>query len=199
MVSLPISGQKALKIHGLEIGYDKVLLPKITFEVKSGEKVVITGFNGIGKSTLLKTLMGRIPSISGNFKFADYVSLAYFEQDLIWTNPESTPLEIISQKFSKLSNKDVRKELARCGVMAKNVTQKISTLSGGEQSKVKLCILANTKSNFLILDEPTNHLDADAKNVLKDQLLNWNGNLILVSHEANFYSDLADKIINLKS
>ena len=199
LVSLPISGQKALKIHGLEIGYDKVLLPKITFEVKSGEKVVITGFNGIGKSTLLKTLMGRIPSISGNFKFADYVSLAYFEQDLIWTNPESTPLEIISQKFSKLSNKDVRKELARCGVMAKNVTQKISTLSGGEQSKVKLCILANTKSNFLILDEPTNHLDADAKNVLKQQLLNWNGNLILVSHEANFYSDLADKIINLKS
>lgn len=199
LVSLPISGQKALKIHGLEIGYDKVLLPKISFEVKSGEKVVITGFNGIGKSTLLKTLMGRIPSISGNFKFADYVKLAYFEQDLIWTNPESTPLEIISQKFSKFSNKDVRKELARCGVMAKNVTQKINTLSGGEQSKVKLCILANTKSNFLILDEPTNHLDADAKNVLKEQLLNWNGNLILVSHEANFYSDLADKIINLKS
>lgn len=199
LVSLPISGQKALKIHGLEIGYDKVLLPEISFEVKSGEKVVITGFNGIGKSTLLKTLMGRIPSISGNFKFADYVKLAYFEQDLIWTNLESTPLEIISQKFPKFSNKDVRKELARCSVMAKNVTQKISTLSGGEQSKVKLCILANTKSNFLILDEPTNHLDADAKNVLKEQLLNWNGNLILVSHEANFYSDLADKIINLKS
>ncbi len=199
LTSLPISGQKALKVHGLEIGYNKVLLPKITFEVKSGEKVVITGFNGIGKSTLLKTLIGQIPAISGNFKFSDYVKLAYFEQDLVWKNGDLTPLDVILQSFPKFSNKDARKQLARCGVMAKNISQKIGTLSGGEQSKVKLCILANTKSNFLILDEPTNHLDADAKAVLKEQLLNWQGSLILVSHEAGFYMDLADKIINLKS
>lgn len=199
LTSLPIAGQKALKVHSLEIGYEKVLLPKITFEVKSGEKVVITGFNGIGKSTLLKTLMGQISCISGNFKFADYVKLAYFEQDLVWKNLSLTPLEIILQKFPKFSDRDARKELARCGVMAKNVTQRISTLSGGEQAKVKLCILINTKSNFLILDEPTNHLDVDAKNMLKEQLLNWTGNLILVSHEADFYSGLADKIINLKN
>ncbi len=156
-------GQKALKIHSLEIESDNVLLPKLTFEVKSSEKVVTTGFNGIGKSTLLKTLMGRFSSISENFKFADYVRLAYFEQNLIWANPESTPLKIVLEKFPKFSNKDVHKELARCGVMAKDVTQKINMLSGGERLKVKLCILANTKSNFLILDEPTNHLDADAK------------------------------------
>lgn len=199
LTSLPISAQKPLKVHSLEIGYDKVLLPKITFEVKSGEKVVITGFNGIGKSTMLKTLMGQIPAISGNFKFADYVKLAYFEQDLVWRDPELTPLEVVLQKFPKFSDRDARRQLARCGVMAKNVTQRIGTLSGGEQAKVKLCILINTKSNFLILDEPTNHLDADAKKALKKQLLNWGGSLILVSHEADFYSSLADKIINLKS
>ncbi|MDO4200113.1 MAG: ABC-F family ATP-binding cassette domain-containing protein [Clostridia bacterium] len=199
LVSLPISHQKALKVHSLEIGYDKVLLPKISFEVKMAEKVVITGFNGIGKSTLIKTLMKKIPAISGTFKFADYVKIAYFDQDLSWKDPNMTPLEIISEKFPKMSITEVRKKLAACSVMAKNVTQKISTLSGGEQAKVKLCILANTKSNFLILDEPTNHLDAQTKDVLKQQLLEWEGNLILVSHEANFYKEIADKIINLKN
>ncbi len=198
LVSLPISNPKALKVHGLEIGYDRVLLPKINFEIKSGEKIVITGFNGIGKSTLLKTLTGQIPEIAGNFKFADYVKIGYFEQNLEWENPNLTPLEIISEKFPQWPQREVRKSLAQCGVMAKNVLQKISTLSGGEQSKVKLCILANKASNFLILDEPTNHLDGDSKEVLRRQLLKWKGNLILVSHEAGFYDGLADKIINLR-
>ena len=199
LISLPISSHKALKVNNLEIGYDKVLLPKITFEVKSGEKVVITGFNGVGKSTLLKTLMGQIPSISGNFKFNDYVKPAYFKQDLIWDDMSLTPLEIVLKEFPKMSDREARKELAKCGVMAKNVSQKISTLSGGEQTKVKLCILINTKSNFLILDEPTNHLDIDSKEVLKKQLLDWKGSLILVSHEAAFYKGIADKIINLRN
>ena len=199
LISLPISNQKALKIHNLEIGYDKALLPKITFEVKSGEKIVITGFNGIGKSTLLKTLIGEVPVISGAFNFADYVKIGYFEQNLSWGKPDLTPLEIISARFPKWSQQKVRKNLAQCGVMAKNVMQKISTLSGGEQSKVKLCILANTESNFLILDEPTNHLDADSKEVLRQQLLKWGGSLILVSHETNFYGGLADKVINLNN
>ena len=198
LVSLPISHQKALKVHALEIGYDKALLPKISFEIKMGEKVVITGFNGVGKSTLIKTLMKKIPAISGTFKFADYVKTAYFDQELSWENANVTPLEIIAEKFPKMSVTEVRKKLAACAVMAKNVTQKISTLSGGEQSKVKLCILVNTKSNFLILDEPTNHLDVQTKTVLKEQLLQWNGNLILVSHESDFYEEIADKIINLK-
>lgn len=198
LISLPISHQKALKVHSLEIGYDKALLPKISFEVKMGEKVVITGFNGIGKSTLIKTLIKKIPAISGTFKFADYVKIAYFDQELSWQNPDLTPLEIIAERFPKFSVTEVRKKLASCGVMAKNVTQKISTLSGGEQSKVKLCMLINTQSNFLILDEPTNHLDAQTKDVLKEELLKWEGNLILVSHEPGFYEGIADKIINLK-
>jgi ATPase subunit of ABC transporter with duplicated ATPase domains len=197
LISFSISNQKALKVHNLEIGYDKILLPKITFEVKSGEKVVITGFNGIGKSTLLKTLIGKIPAIAGNFKFADYVKLSYFEQNLAWENGVETPLEIVLAKFPEFSQREARKNLAQCGIMSKNVLQKISTLSGGEQSKVKLCILANMKSNFLVLDEPTNHLDADSKEVLHEQLLKWKGNLILVSHEVSFYKNLTDKVISL--
>lgn len=198
LISFPISNAKALKVHGLEIGYEKVLLPKINFEVKAGEKIVITGFNGIGKSTLLKTLTGEISAIHGTFKFADYVKIGYFEQNLAWENSNLTPFEIVSEKFPKFSQKEVRKHLAQCGVTTKNTLQKIGTLSGGEQSKVKLCILTNTRSNFLILDEPTNHLDVDSKKVLLEQLLKWQGNLILVSHEAGFYDSLADKIINLK-
>lgn len=196
--SLPLPNQTlALSLNQLEIGYDKPLIHKMTFEVKSSEKVVITGFNGIGKSTLLKTLINKIPPISGDFHFADYINVAYFEQDLIWQNPNLSPLQLVSEYFPQWSNRDARKNLAQCGVLAKNVMQKISTLSGGEQSKVKLCILAHTKANFLILDEPTNHLDSDSKDVLRQQLLEWKGNLILVSHEASFYSDLADKIISL--
>ena len=199
LTSLPISSQKALKVHQLEIGYDKALLPKLNFEIKSGEKVVITGFNGIGKSTLLKTLTGEIPCVSGNFKFSEYVKFAYFKQDLIWDNFSLTPLEILLWNFPKFSDGDARKELAKCGIAAKNVNRKISTLSGGEQTKVKLCILINTKANFLILDEPTNHLDIVSKEVLKKQLIGWKGSFILVSHEVNFYNGLANKIINLKT
>lgn len=198
LVSLPISHQKALKVHGLEIGYEKALLPKISFEVKMGEKVAITGFNGIGKSTLIKTLIGQIPAISGKFKFADYVKLAYYEQDLIWENQDDTPIDIITEHFPDMTIAQARKALARCGINSKNALQKIKSLSGGEQSKVKLCILVNTKSNFLILDEPTNHLDKETKNVLKEQLINWGGNLILVSHERDFYEDIVVKCINLQ-
>lgn len=198
LVSLPISHQKALKVHGLEIGYEKALLPKISFEVKMGEKIAITGFNGIGKSTLIKTLVGKIPPISGTFKFADYVKIAYYEQDLVWKNQNDTPIDIITEHFPDMTIAQARKALARCAVDSKNALQKVKSLSGGEQSKVKLCILVNTKSNFLILDEPTNHLDKETKKALKQQLMDWDGNLILVSHEHDFYKDIVVKCINLQ-
>ena len=199
LVSLPISHQKSLKVHGIEIGYEKPLLPKISFEVKMGEKIAITGFNGIGKSTLIKTLMGRMPAISGKFKFADYVKVAYYEQDLSWKNQDDTPIDIISEYFPNMTTVQIRKDLAKCGIDSKNALQKIKSLSGGEQSKVKLCVLANTKSNFLILDEPTNHLDKETKQVLKEQLIAWGGNLILVSHEHDFCDGIVDKYIDLQN
>lgn len=197
--SLPIHHQKALIAENLEIGYKYPLLPKINFSIEAGEKTVITGFNGIGKSTLLKTLVREINPISEQFKFADNTKIAYFEQDLKFTNHAHAPIKIISEKFPELQEKQIRKYLAQCALKSKNAIQPISTLSGGEQSKIKICILMLTKANILILDEPTNHLDNDSKDVLKSELENWSANLILVSHEKNFYNNWANKIIDIEN
>ncbi len=195
--SLPVSTQRTLVVKDLHIGYTDPLLPKMNFHIAPGQKVVITGFNGIGKSTLIKTLIRQVPAISGDFKFADNVKVAYYEQDLEWENPKQTPLQIMTDKYQKLSTSQIRKYLSQCGVQAKNVMQPISSLSGGEQAKVKICMLMLTKANLLILDEPTNHLDVDAKEVLMKELIRWQGNIILVTHEPSFYKTWADKVINI--
>jgi ATPase subunit of ABC transporter with duplicated ATPase domains len=189
---------RSLEIKKLTIGYDgRALLPEISFELGACEKIAITGFNGIGKSTFLKTLIGLIPAVSGDFTFAQNVKLAYLEQDLVWED-NTTPMEIIADRFPKMSVTEVRKTLAEFGVHAKHVSQNIKTLSGGEQTRVKLCILANTKSNFLLLDEPTNHMDDVSKDVLREQLTKWKGAFILVSHDTNFYQGLVDRIVKFE-
>lgn len=197
--SLPITPDRTLFVEGLLVGYDgKPLLPKLSFTIESGQKVAVTGFNGIGKSTLLKTLLGKIPCISGTFSFANSVKSAYYEQELRWENADSTPLEIIKDKFPSMSDKQVRSKLAQCGIKSESVNRPVYTLSGGEQSKTKLCILMLTPSNLLILDEPTNHLDVDSKKVLKDQLEKWEGSVIIVSHEKSFHKGWTDKVINIE-
>lgn len=195
--ALPISTDKTLVVKNLEIGYYYPLLPKLNFEIASGQKIVITGFNGIGKSTLLKTLIREIPAISGKFQFADNIKIGYFQQDLIWEDESQNSVQIVSDRFPNLSEKQVRKHLSQCGIKAKNAMQPVSTLSGGEQAKIKLCILMLTQANLLILDEPTNHLDADTKEAFRNELIKWKGNIIFVSHEASFYKDWADRIINI--
>lgn len=197
--SLPISSDLTLKVKELSIGYYYPLLPNLNFDITPGQKIAITGFNGIGKSTLLKTLVGQIPSLGGSFRFSETTKYAYFEQELVWEDDQLTPIEIVVSRYPKLSNSQARKYLYQCGVGSKHALQSISTLSGGEQSKVKLCLLMLTKANLLILDEPTNHLDVDTKEVLKRELLRWEGSLILVSHEAAFYQDLVDKVIQIKN
>lgn len=197
--SLPISSEKVLKVKNLEIGYQQPLLRKLRFEVTSGEKVVITGFNGIGKSTLLKTLLSEIPAISGSFRFGETVKPAYLQQDLVWENDKETPVQIVLGHFPNLQERQVRKHLSQCGIKAKNALQPVSTLSGGEQSKIKLCILMLTKANLLILDEPTNHLDKETKDALKAELIHWQGSIILVSHEASFYESWADRVIPIQN
>ena len=196
---VPSTAQVILEVKDLEVGYYYPLLPKMKFDVRNEEKLVITGFNGIGKSTLLKTLIGEIQPISGNFKFSETIkSIGYYEQDLKWENPEDIPLNIISREFPKLTQKQVRKHLADCGIKKEHVMQPIATLSGGEQAKVKLCKIILRPCNLLILDEPTNHLDADTKEELQKALTEFNGTVILVSHEASFYKDLATRVVNIK-
>lgn len=190
--------QKPLVVKDLQVGYGTPLLPKLNFSLLWGVKMVITGFNGIGKSTLLKTLVGQIEALSGSYHFAKKIKIGYYEQDLHWENKNANPIQIIGDAFPSLTEKVIRKHLAACGVKKDSVRQSITTLSGGEQSKVKLCRLLLSPYNFLILDEPTNHLDSDTKAELRRALIAFQGSVILVSHEAEFYKDFTDHIVQIE-
>ena len=196
--SIPITNTEHLLVKYLSVGYQYPVLSDINFTVKGGQKVVITGFNGIGKSTLLKTLTGKIPPMGGRYKFSDQAVIGYFEQDLLWDDTARTPIQIISDGYPEMVMKEVRKSLARCGISSKHAMQTIGTLSGGEQAKVRMCLLMSSPCNFLILDEPTNHLDAQAKDALKAALTEFPGTVLLVSHEEDFYRDWTDKVISIE-
>ena len=196
--AVPLATTEHLKVKHLKVGYHYPVLSDVNFSIKGGEKVVITGFNGIGKSTLLKTLINQIPSLGGEFHFSEQVKIGYFEQDLVWTDALKTPIQIVSDAFPSLVIKDVRKRLAGCGISSKHAMQEIGTLSGGEQAKVKMCLLMMKSCNFLIMDEPTNHLDILAKESLKNALAEFEGTVLLVSHEETFYCDWTQRVINVE-
>ncbi len=187
-----------LLVKDLSVGYYHPVLSEVDFTIKGGQKVVITGFNGVGKSTLLKTLVGQIPSMHGHYIFSDQVTIGYFEQDLIWEDTARTPIQIVSDSYPDMVMKEVRKALALCGISSKHAMQPVGTLSGGEQAKVKMCMLTLKPCNFLILDEPTNHLDIQAKEMLKAALAEFAGTVLLVSHEENFYREWAQRIIDIE-
>ncbi|CCV64337.1 ABC-type transport system, ATPase component [Alteracholeplasma palmae J233] len=191
------TGQEVLKITDLEIGYNsEALLAPINFEVRKNDKVVITGKNGIGKSTLLKTVLNIIPKISGTYHFIDTANIVYFEQDS-HLDEKYTAFEHIHYQYPDYNKTQVMGLLAHYGIDYELATRHISTLSGGEKTKLRFALLQDTKSNVLILDEPTNHLDVDAKEALKEALLNYEGTLILVSHEKEFYQEICDYEISL--
>lgn len=194
---LPLTNTEHLAVRHLAVGYQYPVLSDLGFSIGGSQKVVITGFNGIGKSTLLKTLVGQIPALLGSYRFSGQVVTGYFEQELKWNDKTKTPMEIISDANPDLAAKDVRKNLARCGISSKHAMQPIGTLSGGEQAKVKMCLLTLKPCNFLILDEPTNHLDVLAKEALKEALAEFPGTVLLVSHEEAFYRGLAQRVIDI--
>ena len=194
---LPLAANEPLKVKRISVGYEYPVLSGIDFAVKEGQKVVITGFNGIGKSTLLKTLIGQIPCLDGTFSFSEQAVIGYYEQDLRWADQEMTPLEIVEEAYPELVVKEVRRHLARCGITRQHALQPVQTLSGGEQSKVKMCLLTLKPCNFLILDEPTNHLDVQAKEALRAALCEFKGNVLLVSHEEAFYRGWVQRVIHV--
>lgn len=195
---IPLTAAEHLAVKHLSVGYDYPVLSGLNFSVKGGQKIVITGFNGIGKSTLLKTLVQQIPALQGTFFFSDQAVIGYYEQDLVWEDGTRTPVEIVSDACPFLPEKEVRKYLARCGILRKQAMQGIGTLSGGEQAKVKMCLLTLKPCNFLIMDEPTNHLDIQAKASLKSALSEFPGTVIVVSHEEAFYRNWAQRILDIE-
>lgn len=182
------SASLVMKTKALDIGYNYPLIKELNFTLKRGDKIAITGCNGIGKSTFLKTIMGEIPPISGEVLFGDYIYPAYFEQQTLPS--ESTPIEEVWNLFPRKTQGEIRSALGKCGIKNEHMLQKMKTLSGGEQSKVRLCKLSLTPSNWLLLDEPTNHLDEISKTELKKALKEFKGTLLLVCHEADFYKDI---------
>ncbi|KNE22432.1 ABC-F family ATP-binding cassette domain-containing protein [Virgibacillus pantothenticus] len=186
-----------LQATNLTIGYDKPLFTNVNVKLQRGEKIALAGHNGIGKTTTLKTLLGRLQAISGNISLGDRLLPAYFEQEMPAIG-KHTALEEIWSAYPELTQKEVRQTLARCGLRSEHIFQELSSLSGGEQTKVRLCKLMLADSNFLILDEPTNHLDIATKNALKEALENYTGTLILVSHERYFYQDWITRVWNME-
>lgn len=187
-----------LRVKDLEVGYDQPLLPRLSLHLKTGEKLSVTGFNGIGKTTFLKTVAGLLPRLSGSYKFDENVVIGYYEQENRWEDPSRTALDEIKAHFPRLNDKEARGALARCGLRREQALQSLSTLSGGEQAKVKICRLTLTPCNLLMLDEPTNHLDQNAILQLKKAVSDFPGAAIFVSHSKDFCTELADKELNLE-
>ncbi|WP_071130165.1 ABC-F family ATP-binding cassette domain-containing protein [Enterococcus timonensis] len=195
----PIVTTFALETDELVIGYDKPLLAPINISIRYGEKVALRGFNGIGKSTLLKTLIGEISPLAGVFHFPDNSIVNYFSQELNWENPLATPLQYLSDLFPEATIKDLRRQLSRAGLVNELAQEKLRQLSGGEQAKVKFAQLTMKESNFLFLDEPTNHIDQEAKENLQQAIAQFPGTVLVVSHEQEFYEDLVDRVIDLEN
>jgi ATPase subunit of ABC transporter with duplicated ATPase domains len=181
----------------LVLGYDMPLTNPVDIQVERNKKIAIRGTNGLGKSTLLKTLLGMIPPISGKVELGEFVSAGYFEQESAAGN-QNTALEELWQEYPGMSNFEVRAALAACGLTNEHITTKMLALSGGEAAKVRLCKIMQKPVNLLVLDEPTNHLDVEAKKELKRAIKEYKGTVLLVSHEPDFYEDVVDSVWNIE-
>lgn len=179
----------------LVIGYDEPLSTPINLTLERGEKLVLKGANGIGKTTLLKSILGLIPSLEGKVVLGDYLHIGYFEQEMTGAK-NNTCIEELWSEFPSFTQYEVRSALAKCGLTTKHIESQVRVLSGGEQAKVRLCKLINKETNVLLLDEPTNHLDIDAKDELKRALTAYKGSLVLICHEPDFYEDFATRVVD---
>lgn len=190
-------GRYLVEAENLVIGYDTALTRPVDFKLERNKKVAIKGVNGLGKTTLLKTILGLLPPVAGKITPGEFVECGYFQQEERDKN-ENTALDEIWNEYPSMTNSEVRSALAACGLTTEHITSKIFVLSGGEAAKVRLCKIMLKEINWLILDEPTNHLDVDAKAELKQALIDFPASILLVSHEPSFYEDWIDEIWNIE-
>ena len=188
------SGKEIFRTNDLVIGYDEPLSKPINMYVERGERVVLKGANGIGKTTLFKSILGEINPISGNVERGDIQFIGYFEQEVKPSNKSC--IDEIWEEFPSYTQYECRSALAKCGLTTKNIESQVRVLSGGEQAKLRLCKIMNRESNILFLDEPTNHLDVDAKEELKRALLDYKGTIILICHEPEFYEGICNREVD---
>jgi ATPase subunit of ABC transporter with duplicated ATPase domains len=186
-------GKYIFQTKDLVIGYEEALSSPLNLEMERKQKIVLTGANGIGKTTLLKSILGIIPPLSGEVELGDYLEIGYFEQEMD-QSVRTSCIEEIWNEFPSFTQYEVRSALAKCGLTTKHIESLVRVLSGGEQAKVRLCKLINKETNILLLDEPTNHLDVDAKEELKRALMAYNGSILMVCHEQDFYEGLATDV-----
>ncbi|MCM3340712.1 ATP-binding cassette domain-containing protein [Paenibacillus sp. MER TA 81-3] len=192
------SSKLVFETKDLVIGYDEPLSRPLNLRMERGQKIAFVGANGIGKTTLLRSILGEIPAISGSVERGDNLDIGYFEQEVKDTN-YNTCIEEIWKEFPSFTQFEVRAALAKCGLTTKHIESKVAVLSGGEKAKVRLCKLVNIETNLLVLDEPTNHLDVDAKEELKRALKAYKGSILLISHEPEFYRDVVTETWNCES
>ncbi|MGN0667553.1 MAG: ABC-F family ATP-binding cassette domain-containing protein [Huintestinicola sp.] len=190
------TGRVVIDCRDIVLGYDEPLTKKISVQVENGQKIAIRGVNGIGKSTLLKTMLGIIKPLEGTVEHDQFVQAGYFEQEEESTS--DTALDVIWNEFPSMTNAEVRSALAQCGLTTEHITSQMKVLSGGENAKVRICRIMLKEINLLVLDEPTNHLDVDAKESLKNAIRDFKGTVIMVSHEPEFYMDVADVVWNVE-
>lgn len=181
----------------LVLGYDEPLTRPVEVVLERGRKVAIRGVNGLGKTTLLKTLLGMLPPVSGKVEKGEFLQVGYFAQEDIGQN-RKTALEYIWEAYPAMTNAEVRAALARCGLTNEHITSQMQVLSGGENAKVRLCKLMQESYNVLVLDEPTNHLDVEAKEELQRALREFKGTILLVSHEPEFYESWVTDVWNIE-
>lgn len=193
------SGKEVLIAKDLTIGYpDKVMVSDIDFQVNKNDRVAIIGPNGIGKSTLLKTIMKKLEPKDGSIKYGASLDIGYYDQELQSLDPSKTVLDTIWDRHKTMPEKDVRSILASFLFTAEDIDKTVGQLSGGQKARLTLTVLSLEKDNFLLMDEPTNHLDIEAKEVLEEALDNYDGTLLFVSHDRYFINELANKIISVR-
>lgn len=186
-------GKYIFETKDLVIGYNEPLSRPVTLSMERGNKIALVGANGIGKTTLLKSILGLIPSLKGSCELGENLQIGYFEQEVKGDN-KTTCIDEIWAEFPSYTQYEVRSALAKCGLTTKHIESQVRVLSGGEQAKVRLCKLVNKETNILLLDEPTNHLDVDAKDELKKALREYRGSILLICHEPEFYQDVVNEV-----
>ena len=192
------SGKLIFETKDLIIGYDTPLSKPLNLMMERGQKIALVGANGLGKTTLLRSILGEIKPVAGEVTLGDYQYIGYFEQEIKESN-YNTCIEEVWKEFPSYTQYEIRAALAKCGLTTKHIESRILVLSGGEQAKVRLCKLINMETNILILDEPTNHLDVEAKDELKRALKEYKGSILLICHEPEFYQDIVTDVWNCEN